>query len=93
MLARFGEESRRDLQNLRRPATESLSGTPALIRSASQCAGVPPSVVESSPSKSFSSLGILGASRGGYAEAGEQISVLLLGSFSELFSIHIFRFF
>ena len=36
ILERFGTESGRELKNLKRAAIESLNGTPALIRSASQ---------------------------------------------------------
>ena len=46
ILERFGEESGRQRQNLKRAATESLSRTPALIREASQCAGVPLRVLD-----------------------------------------------
>ena len=40
IIAKCGEESQRGLKNLTRAATESLNRTPALIREASQCAGV-----------------------------------------------------
>ena len=51
ILERFGAESKRDFKNLTKATTESLNGTPALIREASQCAGVPRdlSVIEQDP--------------------------------------------